>query len=140
MRLWHYLLIPYLPNSQLIAQWRELHSIFKKEDRHILINYVYEYPKENLGKYTALVIEEMLKRGFKPSEKSMKQVETYFSSCDNKTKSLEKNPFPRDHTSHYMRQCFYNLQEKYDRGQKDFDMDTYINLFEFVKDRIAVVI
>ena len=140
MRLWHYLLIPYLPNSQLIAQWRELHSIFKKEDRHILINYVYEYPKENLGEYTALVIEEMLKRGFKPSEKSMKQVETYFSSCDNKTKSLEKNPFSRDHTSHYMRQCFYNLQEKYDRGQKDFDMDTYINLFEFVKNQIPVVI
>ena len=47
MRLWHYKLIPFLPNSQLIAQWRELNSIFKKQDKHILINYVYEYPKED---------------------------------------------------------------------------------------------
>ena len=35
MRLWHIDLIPYLPKSQLLAQWRELNSIFKKQDKHI---------------------------------------------------------------------------------------------------------
>ena len=45
MRLWHIDLIPYLPDLQLIAQWRELNSIFKKQDKHILINYIYNYDK-----------------------------------------------------------------------------------------------
>ena len=62
MRLWHADLIPYLPKSQLLAQWRELNSIFAKEDQHILINYIYEYPKEDLYYYTMLVLEEMQKR------------------------------------------------------------------------------
>jgi len=31
MRLWHYELIPYLQKIQLLAQWRELNSIFAKE-------------------------------------------------------------------------------------------------------------
>lgn len=39
MRLWHCEIIPYLPKTQLIAQWRELNSIFAREDKHILINY-----------------------------------------------------------------------------------------------------
>ena len=29
MRLWRIDLIPYLPRTQLLAQWRELNSIFK---------------------------------------------------------------------------------------------------------------
>ena len=65
MRLWHYKLIPFLPRSQLLAQWRELNSIFAKQDRHILINYVYEYQKKNLYYYTNLVLDEMRKRGYK---------------------------------------------------------------------------
>ena len=45
MRLWHYKLIKegLLPDSQLLAQWRELNSIYVKEDKHILINYIYRY-------------------------------------------------------------------------------------------------
>lgn len=46
MRLWHTDLTPYLPKSQLLAQWRVLNSIFVKEDKHVLINYIYEYPKD----------------------------------------------------------------------------------------------
>lgn len=38
MRLWHIDLIPYLPKTQLISQWRELNSVFKKQNKHILIN------------------------------------------------------------------------------------------------------
>ena len=61
MRLWHYKLIPYLPKSQLLAQWRELNSIFKKQDKHILINYIYEYPREDLYKYSYIVLNELEK-------------------------------------------------------------------------------
>lgn len=50
MRLWNYELIEnnLLPNSQAVAQWRELNSIFRKQDNHILINYIYNYNKETL--------------------------------------------------------------------------------------------
>lgn len=57
MRLWHYEIIPYLPKSQLIAQWRELNSIFTKQDKHILINYIYNYPKDHLYTYSNLVLQ-----------------------------------------------------------------------------------
>lgn len=52
MRLWHIDLIPYLPKSQLIAQWRELNSIYAKQDRRILINYIYEYNRHYLKAYS----------------------------------------------------------------------------------------
>ena len=136
MRLWHYKLIPYLPNSQLIAQWRELNSIFKNQPKHILINYVYEYSKENLYWYTVIVTNELNKRNIKI--KSLINMETYFA------KDLIigiKNPlsiFSNHHNQRYLMQCFYNLQEKYDRGQKDFNEETYEKLVRFVNDCILI--
>ena len=35
MRLWYYKILEFLPNSQLIAQWCELNSIFKNKPSHI---------------------------------------------------------------------------------------------------------
>ena len=128
MRLWHYRLLPFLPKSQLIAQWRELNSIFKKQDKHILINYVYEYSKENLMWYTELVLAEMLHRRYKI--KSTTNMCKYFED----TKLVEMgNPFPRHHTDRYMLQCYYNLQEKFDRGQKDYMLENYLALHLYVQ-------
>lgn len=132
MRLWHYKLLPYLPNSQLLSQWRELNSIFKKQDKHILINYVYEYHKESLLLYTQYVINEMSKRGYK-----IKSFNNYYQYFMGNVVNLEDlinkaNPFPEHHNDRYLMQCFYNLQEKYDRGQKDFDSKTYDRLYEFI--------
>ena len=136
MRLWHYKLIPYLPNSQLIDQWRELNSIFKKQDNHILINYVYEHPKENLAIYTFLVVEEMEKR--KINIKSFENMNNYFgfvlfSKGRGGIHSI--NPFPNHHNNRYLWQCFANLQEKYDRGQKDFSDELYEKLEMFMQEQ-----
>ena len=76
MRLWHVELISYLPKSQLLAQWRELNSIFAKEDKHVLINYIYNYPKSELYAYTNLVLDEMKARGFKV--RTFDKMERYF--------------------------------------------------------------
>lgn len=127
MRLWHYKLISYLPNKQLLAQWRELNSIFKKQDKHILINYIYEYQKDDLLSYTNLVINEMEKRGFKLN---LNNLTNYFSKTD--TYYLVFDPFKNHHTARYLLQCFYNLQEKYDRGQKDFTKEIYERLDNFL--------
>lgn len=126
MRLWHYKLIPYLPNSQLVAQWRELNSIFKKQDRHILINYIYNYDKEYLRTYTWDVIYETLRRGFKVNtmdNAAMYFGDVTFQECDESKRFSE-------HDKRYVRQCFYNLQEKHDRGQKDFTDECYHKLVQ----------
>lgn len=126
MRLWHFKLIPYLPKSQLLAQWRELNSIFKNQPHHILINYVYRYPKKDLCYYSRLVIEEMQLRGYKI--KSFDKFMDYFSDMpleDNFEASPEDNrdfvPFKRHHDADYLIICYYNLLEKYMRGQWDFE-------------------
>lgn len=134
MRLWHYKLIPFLPNTQLLAQWRELNSIFKKQDRHILINYVYEYPKYDLYIYAFKVMAEMIDRHYKI--KSLDNFYKYFGFSETTFEfRFDKNetPFIRHHDRRYLKQCFYNLQEKYDRGQKDFNEKQYFKLLEFAR-------
>lgn len=129
MRLWHYELIRYLPKSQLLAQWRELNSIFKKQNKHILINYVYEYPKEDLYSYSIMVIKEFLKRKIKIN--SFKNFLDYFGVIEIAKIEYKETPFVYHHNIRYLTQCFYNLQEKYDRGQKDFTDDIYTKLSYF---------
>ena len=132
MRLWHYELIHYLPKSQLLAQWRELNSIFKNQPKHILINYVYEYPKEDLYTYTLIVIKEMNLRDYKIN--NLQNMQQYFnlefgyflsliSGLDHIDISIK--PFKNHHNFNYLQQCFYNLEEKYERGQADFSKEQY---------------
>ena len=128
MRLWHYELIPYLPKSQLLAQWRELNSIFKKQDNHILINYIYDYPKTYLKAYADKVIAEMKERGYKI--KSYENYDKYFDFC--KCKGDERFV---EHDENYLMICYWNLREKYMRGQKDFDKSTFDKLHLFCFDR-----
>ena len=117
MRLWHHDIIELLPKSQLLAQWRELNSVFAKEDRHILINYIYDYPIEHLYTYTQLVLDEMKKRGF--TIRTFDKMNRYFKGIDPNKKV--KEPFAEHHNDEYFEICYFNLKEKYLRGQKDFD-------------------
>lgn len=116
MRLWHTDLIPVLPRQQLLGQWRELNSIYRKQDKHILINFIYECPNtfNDLYSYSLLIMDEMEKRGYRYNDKNF---EEYFL-CN--TNSLElniiSNIYPRKMTKRYLKQCLYNLQEKYDCG------------------------
>lgn len=128
MRLWHYELIPYLPKSQLLAQWRELNSIFKKQDNHILINYIYNYPKSYLKVYAEKVVAEMKRRGYKI--KSLENYNNYFVGV--REMGFEKFA---EHDETYLTICYWNLREKYLRGQKDFDKATFDKLHIFCFDR-----
>lgn len=110
MRLWHYKLIPYLPNSQLVAQWRELNSIFKKQDNHILINYIYSYPKSTLKTYADEVISEMNKRNFKINK--WDNYNNYFMNC------VANEEHFKEHNEMYYNICIFNLFEKRFVGKK----------------------
>lgn len=133
MRLWHIDLIPYLPKSQLIAQWRELNSIYKKQDNHILINYVYNYDKRYLLYYSNRVLFEMEQRNFRV--KSFENFFNYFSEI------LYFRPMSAyrfaEHDDEYLLCNYYNLLEKYRRGQKDFSKEEFAKLTNFVKKSVG---
>lgn len=146
MRLWHIDLIKYLPNTQLIAQWRELNSIFKYQPKHILINYVYKYEKQPLLNYTLEVIREMTRRNI--NIKSFVNFYNYFDKarieldvCSDLKCSISMfnhTGLERfyEHNDEYLTICYYNLKEKYLRGQRDFSNHIWNKLNSFYKDYI----
>ncbi len=118
MRLWHKNLIKVLPREQLVAQWRELSSIAgaimkNGGPNHVLVNYVIEHDFDEFISYAYYVRKEMQNRGYKTSD-----------SVWNKIVSLKPNykiimlydVYSDIHNLRYLMQCYYNLQEKYDRG------------------------
>lgn len=135
MRLWSYEIIKnnLLPNSQCIAQWRELNSIFKKQDKHILINYIYNYDKTPLKNYAKLVMLDLWNRNYDIRDYSNADnyfEESIFAESKNKENYCE-NLF-KEHDNDYLLICFFNLKEKYMRGQKDFSDEEYKRLRDYV--------
>ena len=135
MRLWHIDIISYLPKGQLLAQWRELNSIFKKQDNHILINYVYNYPKSYLKNYAIKVKNEMYRRGY--GINSFINYDNYFNHNSPMGTAnycfvvAQGNERFEEHNDEYLTICYYNLKEKYLRGQKDFSKETWDKLENF---------
>lgn len=129
MRLWHYNLIKYLPRQQLLGQWKELNSIYVKQDNHILINFVYEYSVYDLLIYSQMVLKEMQNRGYKFN---LKNYNEYFKEVDEDDLKIEPEMwligsdglFGNHMNYTYLKICCWNLYEKYIRGQKDFTDET----------------
>lgn len=117
MRLWHWKLIPVLPRQQLLGQWRECCLIAKntKENgtpNHILVNPIMDYSMAHFITYSRLVFDEMDRRDYSVHSTAFTQhINEPFYSSEGKGFL-----FPGWHTDEYLKQCYYNLQEKYDRG------------------------
>ena len=128
MRLWHYKLIPYLPKNQLLGQYRECCAIIKSiadngTPNHILVNKVLEYPSIHFEVYTHMVIAEMKKRGYNISIDSNSyrkfcerlRVSRFYFHDDHNCYHVENNKvFPYWHNDRYLKQCLFNLEEKFD--------------------------
>ena len=130
MRLWHYKLLPYLPDAQFKGQLRELIAIMhdwrdKGKTNHLLINRVMEYPKRDLSTYFYRYMWNYYDRYNKHlSRKTIKEFE-YFSSS---AYDLSETIFEGWHNKEYLRVCVCNLYEKYRFGvgkskisQKEWD-------------------
>ena len=125
MRLWHKNLVPYLPRQQLISQWRECCCIARNirkngTPNHILVNKIVDYPTKHFIAYTFIVKKEMERRGYKCDESKFTR---WFEEWDKFTID-QKVIFKGWHNKRYLRQCYFNLQEKYDNGgisQKEWD-------------------
>ena len=129
MRLWHYELIPYLPKLQLLSQKRECDLIWKdihwgRKTKHILINYIWEYDVGDFVSYYYLIYKEFERRGFN------------FKNKSNWGTFIYEQPFKKHHNDEYLTICYWNLREKYLRGQKDFTDEVWNRLDKFYKERM----
>ena len=116
MRIWHYRLLPYLPELQFKGQLRELVAIMhdwrdKGKTNHILINRVMEYPRTDLASYFWDYNERYCKRFGKTHPKALKE---FFEFSD--YKPYNPHPFEGWHDDGYLRVCMANLYEKHFYG------------------------
>ena len=124
MRLWHKDLIPYLPDKQLISQWRECCAIAGSiakfgSPHHLLVNKIMDYPIDHFYSYTFLVLEQMEARGFEISPRSFQNFQDHMVDINTvlPTPHIPKPYIFADwHTYKYFLQCYYNLAEKHDCG------------------------
>lgn len=117
MRLWHYKLIPYLPNKMLISQWRECIAIKRQWEKgtlkHPLVSYIMEHNKKYFRNYIYKVIIELDKRHINFNEKLYEELIDF---CFNDGSVVSTNLMYPEHDESYLIQCIYNLQEKAYRG------------------------
>lgn len=129
MRLWHCKLIPVLPKQMLVSQWRECIAIKRQWEKgtlkHRLVKYVMDYDKGNFNFYAALIIQEMERRNIKYKESYAIEIREF---C----KSIIINGYYPEHNDRYLMQCFYNLQEKYDRGI--ISNEEFIKVQEYIRE------
>ncbi len=118
MRLWHYKLLPYLPDAQFKGQLRELVAIMhdwrdKGTTNHLLINRVMEYHPMELNQYFCYYFYEYEKRYGKRLEEYAKDF------CDfgfSKSGTVNLKPFKDWQNKEYFRVCMANLYEKHHFG------------------------
>ena len=116
MRLWHYKLLPYLPELQFKGQLREMVAILhdlKRNDKtnHLLINRVMKYPKSDFYNYFLAYVTEYKKQyGKRPGYKLCDEF-LEFCGSDN-----IYDPFDGWHNTEYLRVCMANLYEKHHFG------------------------
>ena len=112
MRLWHYKLIPVLPDKMLVAQWRECIAIKRQWEKgtlkHRLVSYVQWHDYCYFSSYVRLVVEELINRNIKFQLKYWDEILDF---CNG---NFITECYP-EHNDRYLTQCYFNLQEKYDR-------------------------
>lgn len=132
MRLWHYKLLPYLPDAQFKGQLRELVKIMRDcrddgETNHLLINLVMYFAPRNLTSYFLRYNEEYTKRYGKNIDRNIyweflnfanyeieKDYKVSFANgVDVVSVKVLKDIFAGWHNKEYLRVCMANLYEKH---------------------------
>ena len=114
MRLWHYKLLPYLPELQFKGQLREMVAILhdlksKGKTNHLLINRIMEYPKDDLyGYFLEYAVEYENRYDVLP-----KQTDEFREFGNHQ---FMQEPFKGWHNKEYLRVCMANLYEKHHFG------------------------
>ena len=133
MRLWHKDLLSVLPRQQLIGQWRECCAIAKNISQngtpnHILVNKIMDYPFGDFIQYACLVFCTMMDRGYRCEFARFSKLFTNIVELVRRDTTTEL--YPEWHNDRYLKQCLYNLQEKYDcHGISEDEWQAIVNKF-----------
>lgn len=116
-RIWHYALLPYLPDAQFKVQLRELVDIMHDwrdngKTNHVLINKVMEYPKAELTFYFALYYRRYYERYGVNIKLPIYQEFVEFG-CEDIDKCNDTPLFSGWHDDTYLDICMWNLYEKH---------------------------
>ncbi|WP_156299547.1 TIGR02328 family protein [Streptobacillus canis] len=116
MRLWHEELISKLPRQQLLGQHRECCALRGGGwgKKHETVDYVFKYSPIRLYYYHLLIMEEMKKRGYLPSEEWFDKL---YRGKKEKAYDLLKEekklkPIYPEHNEKYYVECIENLKNK----------------------------
>lgn len=116
MRLFHYALLPYLPELQFKGQLREIVLVMHQwrdegKTNHLLINKAMEYPKSQLSSYFLRYCKEYRYRyGKEVSQKIYDEFSKFAYGISTVC------VFPGWHTKEYLRMNMSNLAEKHFYG------------------------
>lgn len=119
MRLWNFMMIPYLPDNQLRGQWRECVLIAKDicekgKTNHLLINRIMNYNIKHFNLYCQIVWECMDERKIYTTLQSEQKMFKYLGiKFDLDQGVLRENLFEDWHNKEYLRVCMANLYEKH---------------------------
>lgn len=133
MRLWHRDLIMFLPKKQLVGQWRECCAIMaglakNGTVKHPLVKKITHYSMNEFWAYTAFLYAELDHRGYNPRWSAFWN--PYYKVTGGWI-DIPDTIFKDWHNDRYLKQCLYNLQEKYDCGViSDEEWQKIIDRFE----------
>ena len=117
MRLWHIDIVEHLPRTQLLGQHRECCALRGNGwgKKHRVVDYVFEHSPLLLYAYHLKVMNEMEKRGYKPSS-VWRHHEYRGANCPPwnvadvpETGTIEQYP---EHNEPYLQECLENLKNK----------------------------
>jgi len=121
MRIWHFELLPYLPDLQFKGQLRELVAIMHDwknlgKTNHLLINRIMNYPKSELYIYFKLYSDIYKDRYNKIINKKYNDEFENFKKGSEILYPENGTLFEGWHNKEYLRVCMSNLYEKYKFG------------------------
>jgi len=99
----------------LVSQWRECIAIKRQWEKgslkHRLVNYILNYDRCFFSNYVRIVVHELDYRNIRYNTKYLDEINV-FCKCN----IIGNNLIYKEHNNRYFKQCYYNLEEKYDRG------------------------
>ena len=122
MRIWHYELLPFLPNSLMIQLWEDVQRLYKGE-RDLFTKFIDNENEISFFNYSMILAVLMDDRKIVPYEKSRPVIMQFFEqTMGNKIdpKSVEMAPFPIEHDFYYLIYCGSILNEYYSLGLDDY--------------------
>ena len=116
MRIWHYELLPYLPDAQFKGTLKELVLVMRTwrdtgKTNHLLINRVMEYSAKELYYYFYIYKCEYVKRYGNTIDKYETELLDFVSKYV--PSSMKPNCYEGWHNKEYLRICMSNLLEKH---------------------------